>query len=164
MFLELDQPLRVGAQELGLQGIRKAQIKLACYYLAIGRRDQARRRSPTTWPTSRRDRLRAIREQLERVESKEFWEIIDRGRNFEYMPPRQKEPMERFFGWFAEKREPVPARRERSAFVGLAALASRVESSAAPRANCAIFETRPRFTVEEIVVVAALDGNELSAR
>ena len=44
-----------------------------------------------------RNRLRSIREQLTRVESKEFWEIIDRGRNFEYMPPRQKEQMERFF-------------------------------------------------------------------
>ncbi|HEU4727501.1 MAG TPA: DUF2254 family protein, partial [Kofleriaceae bacterium] len=31
MFLELDQPLRVKRQESGLQGIRKAQIKLACY-------------------------------------------------------------------------------------------------------------------------------------
>jgi len=31
------------------------------------------------------------------VETKEFWEIIDRGRNFEYMPPRQKEQMARFF-------------------------------------------------------------------
>ena len=33
------------------------------------------------------ERLRAIRRQLENVENKDFWEIIDRGRNFEYMPP-----------------------------------------------------------------------------
>ena len=45
------------------------------------------------------DRLRSIREQLERVESKDFWEIIDRGRNFEYMPPRQRGQMETFFSW-----------------------------------------------------------------
>jgi hypothetical protein len=44
-----------------------------------------------------RERLKAIREQLDRVESKDFWEIIDRGRNFEYMPPRQKDQMGTFF-------------------------------------------------------------------
>jgi hypothetical protein len=44
-----------------------------------------------------RERLEAIREQLTKVESKEFWEVIDRGRNFEYMPPRQKAQMERFY-------------------------------------------------------------------
>jgi len=42
--------------------------------------------------------VKRIREQLDRVESKEFWEIIDRGRNFEYMPPRQKDQMGKFFG------------------------------------------------------------------
>jgi hypothetical protein len=40
--------------------------------------------------------LASIRDQLTRI-SKEFWEIIDRGRNFEYMPPKPKEQMDRFF-------------------------------------------------------------------
>jgi hypothetical protein len=96
MFLELDQPLRVRRQEAGLQGIRKAQLKLACYYLAAGAEDRARRIA-ADMAGEDRERLRAIREQLSRVESKEFWEIIDRGRNFEYMPPRQKDQMARFF-------------------------------------------------------------------
>jgi len=96
MFLELDQPLRVKRQESGLQGIRKAQIKLACYYLAAGAEDRAVRIA-ADMAGEDRDRLRSIREQLSRVESKEYWEIIDRGRNFEYMPPRQKEQMDRFF-------------------------------------------------------------------
>lgn len=38
-----------------------------------------------------------IREQLARVESKKYREIIDRRRNFDDMPPRQKEQMDRFF-------------------------------------------------------------------
>ncbi len=46
------------------------------------------------------ERLNSIREELERVETKDFWEIIDRGRNFEYMPPEQKAAMRRFFTWF----------------------------------------------------------------
>ncbi|MBC7977853.1 MAG: DUF2254 domain-containing protein [Myxococcales bacterium] len=96
MFLELDQPLRLKRQESGLQGIRKAQIKLACYYLAAGAEERAARIA-ADMAGEDRDRLRSIRDQLSRVESKEFWEIIDRGRNFEYMPPRQKEQMGSFF-------------------------------------------------------------------
>jgi hypothetical protein len=96
MFLDLDQPLRLKRQESGLQGIRKAQIKLACYYLAAGIDDRAVRIAADMVGEDR-DRLRSIREQLTRVESKKYWEIIDRGRNFDYMPPRQKEQMERFF-------------------------------------------------------------------
>jgi hypothetical protein len=96
MFLDLDQPLRLKRQESGLQGIRKAQIKLACYYLAAGAEDRAVKIA-ADMAGEDRERLRSIREQLTRVESKEFWEIIDRGRNFEYMPPRQKDQMDRFF-------------------------------------------------------------------
>jgi hypothetical protein len=97
MFLELDQPLRMKKQESGLQGIRKAQLKLACYYLAVGADDRARRIA-ADMAGEDRARLDSIREQLTRVVSKEFWEVIDRGRNFEYMPPKQRDQMERFFG------------------------------------------------------------------
>ena len=96
MFLELDQPLRAKRQEAGLQGIRKAQIKLACYYLAAGAEIRAKKIADDMAGEDR-DRLKLIREQLGKVESKEFWEIIDRGRNFEYMPPRQRDQMEKFF-------------------------------------------------------------------
>ena len=96
MFLELDQPLRLRRQEAGLQGIRKAQIKLACYYLAVGA-DERARKIAADMAGEERERLAVIKEQLGKVESKEFWEIIDRGRNFEYMPPRQRDQMEKFF-------------------------------------------------------------------
>jgi hypothetical protein len=45
------------------------------------------------------ERLVAIRDQLERVKTKDFWEIIDRGRNFEYMPDPQRAQMPKFFEW-----------------------------------------------------------------
>jgi hypothetical protein len=96
LFLDLDQPLRARKQELGLQGIRKAQVKLACYYLDVGETDRARRIAQDMHDEPA-DRLASIRDQLERVESKDFWEIIDRGRNFEYMPPRQRGQMAPFF-------------------------------------------------------------------
>ena len=44
-----------------------------------------------------RERLNTAREHLVKVESKEFWEITDRGRNFEYMPPKQKDQLDKFF-------------------------------------------------------------------
>ncbi len=96
MFLDLDQPLRMKKQESGLQGIRKAQLKLACYYLAVGNEERAKKIA-VDMAGEDRARLQSIRDQLSRVESKEFWEVIDRGRNFEYMPPKQKDQMDRFF-------------------------------------------------------------------
>jgi hypothetical protein len=97
-FLELDRPLRVRSQEAALLGVRKAQVKLAAYYLATGERDKARRVADDM-KDEPFDRLQQIRQQLERVTSKDFWEIIDRGRNFEYMPDQQREKMAEFFGW-----------------------------------------------------------------
>jgi hypothetical protein len=97
MFLDLDQPLRMKKQESGLQGIRKAQLKLACYYLAVGHEERAKKIA-VDMAGEDRTRLQSIRDQLSRVESKEFWEVIDRGRNFEYMPRKQKDQMDRFFG------------------------------------------------------------------
>jgi hypothetical protein len=108
MFLELDQPLRVKKQETGLQGIRKAQIKLACYYLAVGAVERAAKIA-NDMVGEDRSRLEAIRDQLTRVESKEFWEVIDRGRNFEYMPPKQKAQMDRFFEMLPAAPEEPPA-------------------------------------------------------
>jgi hypothetical protein len=97
-FLELDRPLRVSAQEGALLGVRKAQVKLAAYYLMRGMEDKARliSRDMDHEPA---ERLLSIRRALERVTSKDFWEIIDRGRNFEYMPPAQRECLATFFGW-----------------------------------------------------------------
>jgi hypothetical protein len=96
LFLDLDQPLRMKKQEAGLQGIRKAQIKLACYYLAVGAADRAKLIAADMVGEDR-ERLVAAREALAQVETKEFWEIIDRGRNFEYMPRKQKDQLDTFF-------------------------------------------------------------------
>jgi hypothetical protein len=98
-FLELDRATTQRSQEQALKGVRKAQVKLAAYYLTVGERDKARLvyRDMEHDPP---ERLAAIRDELDRVETKDFWEIIDRGRNFEYMPPKQKAAMRRFFTWF----------------------------------------------------------------
>jgi Predicted membrane protein (DUF2254) len=95
-FLDLDQPLRAKRQESALLGIRKAQVKLACYYLEAGAEDRARRIAADL-RAEPAERLATIHDQLERVDTKEFWEIIDRGRNFEFMPAAQRRHMGRFF-------------------------------------------------------------------
>ena len=97
-LLELDRPAHARSQDRGLLGVRKAQVKLAAYYLEAGEEAKARLIADDM-KDEPKERLRAIREQLERVTSKDFWEIIDRGRNFEYMPPPQRAQTAKFFAW-----------------------------------------------------------------
>jgi len=108
LFLELDRPLRNRSQEAALLGVRKAQVKLAAYYLWRGHPENARviYKDMAEEPD---ERLHIIRETLSAVESKDFWEIIDRGRNFEYMPDEQREKLAVFFNWFKQDRALAPA-------------------------------------------------------
>jgi hypothetical protein len=107
-FLELDRPLLVRSQEKGLLGVRKAQVKLASHYLLRGLEERARTIC-ADMKDEPRERLLTIRQQLESVDSKDFWEIIDRGRNFEFMPKEQRDCMATFFAWLdIEPSEPVP--------------------------------------------------------
>lgn len=110
-FLELDRSPFRRAQEQALLGVRKAQVKLAAYYLASEQGDRARaiakdmREEPA-------DRMRKIHQQLAAVENKDFWEIIDRGRNFEFMMPKQRAQLATFFDWVAEESVGAPPPRE----------------------------------------------------
>jgi Predicted membrane protein (DUF2254) len=97
-FLELDRPPFVRGQEKALLGVRKAQVKLAAYYLASNQEDRARAIA-NDMGGEPRERLAMLSRELGTVESKEFWEIIDRGRNFEYLPPEQRACLPRFFAW-----------------------------------------------------------------
>lgn len=100
IFLELDREPDGGkAQETGLRGVRKAQVKLATYYLARGREPLARR----IHEDMRREnveRLRGIRKELEGVTNSEFWEVSDRGINFDWLPEERRAHLGTFFSWF----------------------------------------------------------------
>lgn len=97
-FLELDRPPFVRGTDKALMGVRKAQVKLAAYYILTEQVERARsiaddmRAEPL-------DRLQLVRRQLENVANKDFWEITDRGRNFEYMPPKQRACLAIYFSW-----------------------------------------------------------------
>jgi hypothetical protein len=104
-FLDVDPASSDGeVQEASLRGVRKAQLKLATYYLAAGRDDLARR----IWDDMRdesAERLGSIHDELIAVESKDFWEVSDRGGNFDYLPPERRRQLATFFGWFAPAAE-----------------------------------------------------------
>lgn len=102
-FLELDRQPSARQQRTALLGVRKAQVKLAAYLLGVGDETHARaiaedmKGEPV-------ERLELIRSQLLAVESKDFWEIIDRGRNFEFMPEGQRAQLPQFFALVEEAR------------------------------------------------------------
>ncbi len=101
LFLELDRVSKTQVEVLALRGVRKAQTKLAAYYLTADDRGRAARiyQDMEHEPLSH---LLSIRDELARIETKDFWEIVDRGRNFDFMPPEQKRAMMEFFSWFPD--------------------------------------------------------------
>lgn len=101
IFLEVDKESESEVQEASLRGVRKAQVKLATHYLARG--DEALAREIfEDMARERRDRLASIRDEFLGVRSSEFWEISDRGVNFDYLEPERKEKLLEFFSWFSD--------------------------------------------------------------
>jgi hypothetical protein len=107
-FLDLDRPLRSKQNERALLGVRKAQIKLAAYYLGAGEAARAMAIA-ADMKGEPAERIATLRQQLEQTTSKDFWEITDRARNFEYMPPAQRACLPQFFDLLAEQRQPAAA-------------------------------------------------------
>jgi hypothetical protein len=99
IFLEVDKVPETEVQEQSLRGVRKAQIKLATFYLVEGSEAMAR----LIWRDmehERNERLRSIREEMLAVTRKDFWEVIDRGHNFDYLDPERRAQLETFYSWF----------------------------------------------------------------
>jgi hypothetical protein len=100
IFLRVDKESEGEVQEVSLRGVRKAQVKLATYYLLHG--DEARaRRVYEDMASEDPHRLGQIRDELFAVHTPEYWEIIDRGLNFDYLPKDRKLKLEQFFSWFS---------------------------------------------------------------
>jgi hypothetical protein len=110
IVLEIDKEAETAAEEKALRGVRKAQAKLATFYLLRGETAHARaiyedmaRESP--------ERLRSIRDELLAITSKHFWEIIDRGTNFDYIDDARKEKLREFFAQFESLANMPPRQR-----------------------------------------------------
>ncbi len=112
IFLQVDRESEGEVQETSLRGVRKAQVKLATFYLLKGDEELARevfRDMSNEQPA----RLDSIRGELLAIRSSEFWEISDRGANFDYLPPKRKRRMLEFFAWFGDRLAPLPDRVHR---------------------------------------------------
>jgi hypothetical protein len=102
-----------GEHEASLRGVRKAQIKLATFYLARGEEAPARRIHDDLQGESDQ-RLRSIRDELDAVTSKYFWEVTDRGLNMDYIAPERRPHLARFFAWFGDRLEVGREKEERA--------------------------------------------------
>jgi hypothetical protein len=96
IFLEVDKEAESSADEKALRGVRKAQVKLATYYLVHGAQANAQRicddmRDETP------ERLASIRAEMLRIHQKDFWEVTDRGVNFDYLDDARREKLDLFF-------------------------------------------------------------------
>lgn len=96
LFLSLDQPSEDEGGEVALLGVRRAQSILGAFFLERGAEELADRirRDMREEPASR---LRKIRDDILSVEERKFWEITDRGFNFDWVPPEQRPLVEAFF-------------------------------------------------------------------
>jgi hypothetical protein len=105
IFLTVDMPLE-GEKEVSLRGIRKAQIRLAVYYLSRKSGDAVKlaRKIYTDMleelhrPEGFQRTFGMIREL--KYSRKDFWEINDREYNFNYCPPEEKKHLQEFLNWF----------------------------------------------------------------
>lgn len=106
IFLQVDKESESATQENSLRGVRKAQLKLASYFMLRGDEELAREVYEDMKDESP-ERLASIRDELMGVESREFWEISDRGVNFDYLPRERKEQVLIFFDWFGDVLPPM---------------------------------------------------------
>ena len=102
VFLDVDREPDSDLQEVSLRGVRKAQVKLATHYLACGDRARARR-IQEDMRAEPPERLQSIRRELVAITEPEYWEVSDRGINFDWIPPERRAHLDAFFAWFGQK-------------------------------------------------------------
>lgn len=118
VFLAVDEHAETKEQEKTLRGVRRAQVKLATTYLMRDAEDYAREIhvDMSEEPSAR---LHSIWQELRSLDTREFWEVNDRGTNFDYLSPEQKNQLEEFFGWFENLDVEVEAARSRQTMSSL---------------------------------------------
>ncbi len=115
VFLQVDKEAEGvhGEHEASLRGVRKAQVKLATFYLARGD-EAAARRIQEDMRNESDQRLQSIRDELYAVTSKYFWEVTDRGLNMDFIAPERRPHLARFFAWFGDRFEVGRQKEERA--------------------------------------------------
>jgi len=98
-FLRVDDNTDTASSDTTLKGVRRAQVKLATTYMIHGAESLARR-IQADMKNEPAERLRGIWQELAALRTREFWEVNDRGSNFDYLSDEQKAELPRFFAWF----------------------------------------------------------------
>jgi hypothetical protein len=102
ILLDVDREPREDSQEASLRGVRKAQVRLATLYLQYEEEDYARaifqdmKEEPL-------ERMMSIEEEMMEIKIAEYWEVSDRGKNFDYLSPDRRKHLETFFLWFQNR-------------------------------------------------------------
>lgn len=102
ILLEVDrEPGASEVQEASLLGVRRAQVRLATFYLAMGDDRRAVRivRDVEREPQHRLDSIRA---ELEASREEMFWEVSDRGVDMNWLPPNRRRFLAMFFEMVAQ--------------------------------------------------------------
>ena len=99
IFLAVDDATESADKEKTLRGVRLAQIKLATDYLVHGSVTLAKQVADDMKAEDHK-RLRSMWQELNKLDTREFWEVNDRGSNFDYLTPEQKATLTPFFAWF----------------------------------------------------------------
>jgi hypothetical protein len=95
-FLSLDQPAESYSGEVALVGVRKAQSILGAFLLAHDERQLADR-IRRDMHEDKEARLESIRDEILAVEERRFWEVTERGFNFDYVEPEMRPFIVEFF-------------------------------------------------------------------
>ena len=99
-FLRVDDSTESAAgSDQTLKGVRQAQVKLATTYMLHGAESLARK-IQADMKNEPAERMRGIWEHLSALRTREFWEVNDRGSNFDYLSEEQKSQLPLFFSWF----------------------------------------------------------------
>ncbi|PRP91819.1 hypothetical protein ENSA5_52560 [Enhygromyxa salina] len=98
-FLRVDDSTETETSDTTLQGVRRAQVKLATIYMLHGAESLARR-IQADMKNEPAERMRGIWQHLSALRTREFWEVNDRGSNFDYLSDEQKGQLPVFFSWF----------------------------------------------------------------
>lgn len=172
IFLQVDKEGEGAKKETALRGVRKAQIKLAAYYLSKGD-EQAARTVYRDMANENVQRLASIRDELLAVESPHYWEVTDRGTNFDYMPPERRGRVLEFFEWFGDALPqprasivlPIPAAailaaKSSASASSVASVTAAVTSSLTSTPPQAIVAAQTQSSTAPMVVTNVADDDE----
>jgi hypothetical protein len=95
-LLEVDQEIREDSHEKSLLGVRRAQMQIATLFLKRGDHERVQRIVADLAQESL-ERLERLRRGLMTDDRLQYWELMDRGVNFSYLPPDRRPWLDELF-------------------------------------------------------------------